>query len=313
MVSFILALSIGSVPLPVGSIWQALTGTGDDITNEIVLQLRLPRALSAFSTGGLLALSGALLQVLLGNPLAEPYLLGVSGGAAVGALSVLALGLSGHWIQGAACLGAMVSTALVFGLSRSPEAWNPTRLLLTGVVVAAGLGALVGLLLAISPEASLRGMLFWLMGDLGQAQTPTISLITLIFGVLISVLSASRLNILSQGEYTALALGVSAQKMRLFVYFLSSLLTGVAVTEAGSVGFVGLIIPHLVRLSMGTDHRFLLPAVALLGGSFLLIADTVARTVAAPQELPVGVITALLGVPAFLILLRLSNLHSHGT
>ncbi|CAK0741235.1 Hemin transport system permease protein HmuU [Gammaproteobacteria bacterium] len=306
LLALFLALGTGSVTIAPGVVWQVLMGNSDGgLAAEVVLRLRLPRAISAFATGGLLTLAGALLQVFLRNPLAEPYLLGVSGGAAVGALSVLALGLGGGWLRGAACLGALVSIALVFGLSRGPGAWNPSRLLLTGVVVAAGWGAMVGLLLAVSPDAGLRGMLFWLMGDLGQAQTPGTALITLILGLIMALVLAPRLNILVRGELSAAALGVAVEGVRLAVYLLSSVLTAVAVTEAGCVGFVGLIVPHLMRLIVGTDHRLLLPTASLLGGTLLLVADTMARTIVAPRELPVGVITALLGVPVFLVLLRL--------
>ena len=306
------ALCVGSVSLSPAAVWRALTTDTGGLTSEVVLQIRLPRALSAFATGGLLALAGALLQVLLRNPLAEPYLLGVSGGAAVGALVVLATGLAGWWLQAAACLGATVSTALVFGLSRGKGAWDPLRLLLSGVVVAAGWGAMVSLLLAISPDTGLRGMLFWLMGDLGQAETPYVALYALAIGLLLAILLAPRLNILVHGELVATALGIHAERLRISLYLLSSMLTAIAVTEAGCIGFVGLIVPHLVRQLAGSDHRFLLPAATLLGGILLLIADTLARTIVAPRELPVGVITALLGVPVFLVLLQTPSASPRG-
>ncbi|CAK0765164.1 iron complex transport system permease protein [Gammaproteobacteria bacterium] len=312
LMALFVALWVGSVPIAPGVAWALLTGSGGDgLDAEIVLRLRLPRALTAFATGGLLALSGALLQVLLRNPLAEPYLLGVSGGAAVGALSVLMAGLGGGWLRGAACYGALVSTVLVLGLSRGgPGAWHTTRVLLTGVVVAAGWGAVVSLLLAISPEAGLRGMLFWLMGDLGQSQAPEIALATLALGLVIALALAPYLNIIARGELTAAALGVAVDEIRLAVYLLSSVLTAVAVTEGGSIGFVGLIVPHIIRVIVGVDHRLLLPATVLLGGVLLLITDTVARTIAAPRELPVGVVTALIGVPVFLVLLHVNSYSS---
>ncbi len=304
LLAVLLALGVGSVPLTPSVVWTALTTGGAGLADEVVLQLRLPRALSAFATGGLLALSGALLQVLLRNPLAEPYLLGVSGGAAVGALLIVSVGLGGVWLHGAACCGALVSTLLVFGLSRGLE---PARLLLIGVVVAAGWGAVVSFLLALSPDAGLRGMLFWLMGDLGQAQFPGMTLLVLALGLVVAMFLAPRLNILLHGELTAAALGIAVEGVRITVYILSSLLTAMAVTEAGCIGFVGLIVPHLVRQIAGSDHRFLLPAATLLGGILLLLADTLARTIAAPRELPVGVMTAFLGVPVFLLLLRLPS------
>jgi len=192
---------------------------------------------------------------------------------------------------------------LVFGLSHGRGAWTETRLLLTGVVVAAGCGALVSLMLALSPQASLSTMLFWLLGDLGQNNSPGWGLTVLVAGLLLAVPFARTLNLYARGEQVAAALGENIALLRYGIYFLASLLTATAVTLAGSIGFVGLVVPHLLRLLGSTDHRRLLPDAVLLGGSLLVIADTLARTVVAPAQLPVGVLTALLGVPVFLILL----------
>ncbi len=280
------------------------SGNGAPLHERIILELRLPRALGAFAVGAMLAVAGALLQVLLGNPLADPYVLGVSGGAATGALLALLFGAAGIGVPSAALAGALFSTLLVFGLARGRGAWNPVRLLLTGVVVAAGWGAVIGLLLAVAPQASLKGMLFWLMGDLSQLENPWPGLGVLGVGLLLALPVARSLNVLARGELTAGALGVAVGPLRGFIYFTAALLTAAAVTLGGSIGFVGLVVPHLLRLTGGCDHRFLLPASALLGGTLLVVADTLARTVIAPQQLPVGVLTALIGVPLFLWLLH---------
>ena len=295
-----LALAVGSVRVPLTEVFATLLGNG---SNEVVRSLRLPRALSGFACGGLLALSGALLQVLLRNPLADPYVLGVSGGASVGALLAMLFGFAAAGINGLAFAGALSAMLVMFGLSRGDGSWTQTRLLLTGVIVAAGCGAVVALLLSIAPDQQLRGMLFWLMGDLSQTGQPELMLAALALLVLLSLPFARELNLLARGADVALTLGVPVARLRFGVYLVASLATAVAVTQAGSIGFVGLIVPHLVRLAVGNDQRLLLPASALAGGTLLVLADTLARSVIAPQQLPVGVLTALIGVPAFLLLL----------
>ena len=295
-----LALAVGSVRVPLTEVFATLLGNG---SNEVVRSLRLPRALSGFACGGLLALSGALLQVLLRNPLADPYVLGVSGGASVGALLAMLFGFAAAGINGLAFAGALSAMLVVFGLSRGDGSWTQTRLLLTGVIVAAGCGAVVALLLSIAPDQQLRGMLFWLMGDLSQTGQPELMLAALALLVLLSLPFARELNLLARGADVALTLGVPVARLRFGVYLVASLATAVAVTQARSIGFVGLIVPHLVRLAVGNDQRLLLPASVLAGGTLLVLADTLARSVIAPQQLPVGVLTALIGVPAFLLLL----------
>jgi iron complex transport system permease protein len=265
--------------------------------------LRLPRALAGFACGGLLALAGALMQVLLRNPLADPYVLGISGGAAVGAMFAILLGLSARH-QRARLRRRAGGDAAGFGLAHGDGSWTQTRLLLTGVIVAAGCGALVALMLSIAPDSKLRGMLFWLMGDLSQATSP----LALALGCSprscsVAMPFARELNLLARGADLAQALGVRSAAALRGVYLVASLATAAAVTQAGSIGFVGLIVPHLVRLAAGNDQRLLLPASALAGGSLLVLADTLARTLIAPQQLPVGVLTALIGVPVFLFLL----------
>jgi len=303
--SLVLALCVGSASVSVPGVWDTLSGGGTDLQRTLVLELRLPRALTAFAVGGLLALAGALIQVLLRNPLGDPYVLGVSGGAATGALLTMLLGLATAWVSGAALAGALGSTLLVLALARAGgQPWTPTRLLLTGVVIASGWAALIGFILTVSPDASLKNMLFWLMGDLSFADSALPALMVLCAGLLIAWGAARDLNILARGELQAMALGVTTGTLSLLVYVVSSLLTASAVTLAGSVGFVGLIVPHIIRLLGATDHRSLLPCAVLLGGSLVVCADTLARTILAPQQLPVGIITALLGVPLFLYLLN---------
>jgi iron complex transport system permease protein len=258
--------------------------------------------------GGLLAIAGVLMQVLLRNPLAEPYILGSSGGAAVAALAAMLLGLGSFFVDVAAFSGAMAATLLVFSIAHGTGSWAPARLLLTGVVLAAGFSAATTLMLALSPDQNLRGMLFWLMGDLSNTAFPTSGLPILVIGLLAAMAIGRSLNILAHGEQTAGALGVSVKPLRYFIYLLASLLTATAVTLAGSIGFVGLIVPHMLRLLGVRDHRLLLPAAALLGGSLLVVADTLARTLLAPRQLPVGILTALVGVPVFLILLHHSRI-----
>ena len=300
--SFGLALLVGSFKVAPAEVLAALLGQ-EGGAGDVVLQLRLPRALAGFACGGLLALAGALMQVLLRNPLADPYVLGISGGAGVGAMFAMLIGLPVLGINGLAFAGALGAMFLVFGLAHGDGSWTQTRLLLTGVIVAAGCGALVALMLSIAPDTKLRGMLFWLMGDLAQAGSSWPPLLALAIALALAMPFARELNLLARGLMQAQALGVAVNRLRYAIYLLASLATAASVTTAGSIGFVGLIVPHLVRLATGNDQRLLLPASVLAGGSLLVLADTLARTVIAPQQLPVGVLTALIGVPVFLFLL----------
>ena len=297
-----LALTVGSYRVAPGEVLGALLGRAGG-GGEIVVELRLPRALAGFACGGLLALAGALMQVLLRNPLADPYVLGISGGAGVGAMFALLVGLPALGVDGLAFAGALAAMFIVFGLAHGDGSWTQTRLLLTGVIVAAGCGALVALMLAIADEHKLRGMLFWLMGDLGQSARWWPPLLLLAAALALAMPFARELNLLSRGLMQARALGVAVDRLRYTIYLLASLATAASVTTAGSIGFIGLVVPHLVRLATGNDQRLLLPASVLAGGSLLVLADTLARTLIAPQQLPVGVLTALIGVPVFLFLL----------
>lgn len=286
---------------------------------ELLQQLRLPRALSAFAVGGLLALAGALMQLLLRNPLADPYVLGVSGGAATGAMlsSWLApLSLAAYAMQLGALAGALLATTMLFALARralvgltpalsaSPSG---VRLILTGVMISAGFGAVMTLLLSLAPEGQLRGMVFWLMGDLDHGALLIPAWLVLLVTTLWACLNAAQLNVLAHGDTTAQLLGIAVPRLRAAALVVASLATAAAVAMAGAIGFVGLVVPHALRLMLGNDQRLLLPASVLAGGAALTLADLLARSVVAPVQLPVGVITALVGVPVFLALLTRSR------
>lgn len=301
------ASSVGSVAMSFGQWIDALRDSGAE-HGELVWRLRLPRALAAWTVGALLSLSGCLMQVLLRNPLADPYILGVSGGAAFAALLGMTVGVAAHFIPLLALAGSLVSIVLVFGLARGTGPWSGTRLLLTGVVTASGWAALISLVLALGTDSSLRGMLYWLIGDLGYARAPAWAIVALAVIFTVCLGMARSLNVLAIGETTARLLGEPTQRLLWIVYLLASVLTAAAVSIAGNIGFVGLIVPHLVRLVVGSDHRVLLPAATLFGGLFLVISDTLARTALAPRQLPVGVVTALIGVPLFLLLLNRARL-----
>jgi iron complex transport system permease protein len=301
------AMALGSAAISVGDTIRAVGGDAPDHIRALVVDLRLPRALTAFGVGGLLAVAGVLMQVLLRNPLAEPYILGSSGGAAVAALLGMLLGWGSAIVDLAAFGGAMAATLLVFSIAQGTGNWTPTRLLLTGVVLAAGFSAATTLLLALSPDQNLRGMLFWLMGDLSFAYSPARSLWLLAAITIAATLVARHLNVLARGELQAAIVGLPVAAFRLMIFAVTALATAVSVTTVGVIGFIGLVVPHLIRLVIGSDHRIVLPASALAGGSLLVIADTLARTVMAPRQLPVGALTAALGVPLFLILMSRSR------
>jgi iron complex transport system permease protein len=297
------AVCTGSSDVGLADVIDLLSDSTDSTTRDVLLGLRLPRALAAYGTGASLALAGAMMQVLLRNPLADPYILGTSGGAAVAALTVMLAGGSVLLVDISAFAGALGSTFLVFLIARRGGNLAPGRLLLTGVVIAAGWSAVISLMLATSPEANLRSLLFWLMGDFSFAGNPLPGLIVAAAALAVGLMLARSLNVLSTGDQQATLLGLSVKPVRAGIFILSALLTAVAVTTAGTVGFIGLVVPHLIRLLSGMDHRSLLPGAALAGGALLVVADTVARTIVAPLQLPVGAITAVIGVPLFLFLL----------
>jgi iron complex transport system permease protein len=304
-----IGMTTGAARLPLGAVLGALAGGGDPTTRAIVLELRLPRVVLALVAGGGLAVAGAVFQALLRNALAEPYILGVAGGAAVGAVAALTLGLA-HLpgaVPAAALVGAIGAILLVLRIAvHTGRALDTRVLLLAGVVVGAFFNAVILLLLTLADVESFRSAVFWMMGSLAAASWRGAGILAaaVLPATLLLFALARPLNLLAIGEETALFLGTRVGRVKLVAYFAASLLVAVAVAACGVIGFVGLIVPHAVRLAWGSDHRLLLPACVLGGGAFLLLTDTAARTVAAPAELPVGVVTALLGVPLFVLLLR---------
>jgi len=305
--AFLAALATGSADVSLRESLGALQGTAPQHIQSLVLELRLPRAMTAFAVGGLLAVAGVLMQVLLRNPLAEPYILGSSGGAAVAALLAMIFGMSSLIVDLSAFGGAMAATLLVFAIAHGTGSWAPARLLLTGVVLAAGFSAATTLLLALSPDQNLRGMLFWLMGDLSFAFDPARCLWLLAILLVVGMASARHLNVLSRGELQAAIVGLPVKGFRYLIFSAAALATALSVTTVGVIGFIGLVVPHLIRIVAGSDHRVVLPASALAGGTLLVIADTLARTLMAPRQLPVGALTAAIGVPLFLILMSKSR------
>ena len=299
---FLVALLPGSSGIGLREALAALAGSGDEATRNVLIAVRLPRVLAAFGVGSLLALSGVLLQALFRNSLADPYVLGVSGGAAVGALLAMIAGAAAFVVQSAAVAGALGAVGLVYLLARGG---GTPRLLLTGVVLASACGALVSVLLALADSSRVRGMVFWLAGDLEWAVQPLLSAGAALIAVAAAILLARPLNVLAAGELRARTVGLALEAWRTVLFIVCATLTAIAVVSAGTVGFVGLITPHAVRLVLRTsDHRLVAPAAALSGGMLLAAADLVARTIAAPRQLPVGAIMALVGAPLFVVLLR---------
>jgi iron complex transport system permease protein len=292
----------------VGALSEFLHGAPSTLAATL-LELRLTRALSAFGIGAMLALAGVMMQALLRNPLADPYVLGVSGGSSVGALMAM-LFFNAAWIVDLAAFGGAVTVALLLYLLahrdlRSGVADGGTSLLLlTGVIIASGCYALVTLMLSIAPDNRLRGMVFWLIGDLSGTQLRWMPWIVLCLALVFAARAARSMNVIALHAEAAATLGVGVGALRQGLFFCSALLTASAVSNGGSIGFVGLIVPHACRFALGPDHRLLLPAATIVGGSFLVLADTLARSIVAPQQLPVGVITALIGVPLFLLQLH---------
>jgi iron complex transport system permease protein len=318
LIFIVVASAIGAERLPVVSSLCALFTNGNSscgLTVEqsaILFDIRLPRVLLAASVGASLATAGAGYQALLRNPLAEPYLLGISNGAAVGTMVALVFfgtGQSSEWLRPVmAFAGALGSTFIVYRLARGRTGVSPEKLILAGVIVTTFLSSAIVFITAMMDATRIRSFTFWLLGDLSGASRSllVVALIAAVIGATILTLNARSLNLLMLGERDAFDLGVETDRVRLIVFLAASLLVGASVASSGSVGYVGLVIPHLVRLSLGSDNRTAVPASALAGAVFVIAADTVARTVIAPRELPVGAITALIGAPLFIYLLRRS-------
>ena len=310
MGAFAVSIWLGSVPLTPSEVVTALTGGGDPNVQRIVVELRAPRATLAILVGGGLALAGAVFQALLRNPLAEPYILGISGGAATGAVLALSLGLvaSHSWaLPAASFTGALLAIVLVMRVAAAADDRVDVRvLLLAGVVVGAFFTACISFVLSVSDARTVRSAVLWMMGSLAGADWPTVATVTLYTVPAVVLLAglARPLNLMAIGEETAGYLGTNVERVKKTAYVVASLLTAAGVAATGVIGFVGLIVPHGVRLVVGSDYRMLLPLSFLAGAVFLTLADVVARTILSPTEVPIGVITAFVGVPLFLILLR---------
>jgi iron complex transport system permease protein len=301
--AWIAALSVGSVALERGDWFAALVGGGSDLARDIVWGLRAPRAFAGFACGALLALTGVLLQALLRNPLADPYVIGVSSGASAGALTAMLFGASVITTPLAAMAGAaLVSVALIAFAARS-TGWDPYRVLLAGVGLASAGGALVSVILTLAPAQQLHGMLFWLIGDLSAVDDSRWAWGVLAIALIATITIATELDLLALGPLKATSLGVAVTRLQWIGYGAAIATTSAAVLVGGNIGFVGLVVPHLLRLTGVNHHRLLLPLAALAGGGLVVAADTLARTIWAPIELPIGAITALLGVPVLLFLL----------
>jgi len=317
--STVVAVSLGPVQVPVdvtaGVIAHRLAPqlagpAGTPVEQQIVWDLRLPRALLALLVGAGLALVGTVLQAVVRNPLADPYLLGVSGGAAFGAVAVLVLGsaaVGGLPLTAAAFAGGLAATGVVYLLAQRRGRVTPTRLILAGVAVAYLFQAGYSYLLVTAPSPQgLQGVLFWLLGSLALIRWDGLAVpaAVLAAGTVALLLEARPLNALLTGDDAATSLGVDVQRLRLRMVVVTSLLTGVLVAVSGAIAFVGLVVPHAVRLLVGSDHRRVLPVALLTGAVFLQLVDTLARTVRPPVELPLSILTAAVGVPFFLWLLR---------
>lgn len=299
LLSVVIGVSFGSEPINFHSI--------SDLQKSILLEIRLPRVLLAATVGASLSISGAALQALLRNPLADPYLLGVSNGAALGTLLAFVFLESIPFSRPVmAFTGAAIATFIVYRIAKTAAGMTSERLVLSGVIVTTFLSSLIILLTSVLDAARLQGFTFWLLGDLSQATYWSVSLtgVALILAGFALIKQSRALNLMMIGERDALDLGVETALVRLTVFAAASALVGASVAAGGSVGYVGLTVPHLVRLAGGSDNRFVLPMSLCVGASFVVIADTVARVSIAPRELPVGAITALVGAPVFIYLLR---------
>ena len=309
----VVAATLGSESIPVMNVMRALLTGGTSmgaLTStqvSILFDIRLPRILLAATVGASLAAAGASYQALLRNALAEPYLLGISNGAAVGTMVALVFMGLNEWTRPMmAFAGALLATFVVYRLARGRAGASPERLILAGVIVTTFQSSLIVFITTLMDATRIRSFTFWLLGDLSQASSGSlwIAVASTIIGVAVLTLNARPLNLMMLGERDAFDLGVEVERVRLQVFLAASLLVGVSVALSGSVGYVGLVVPHLVRLSTSGDNRLTIPAAALAGAVFVVVADTVARTVIAPRELPVGAITALIGAPLFIYLLK---------
>jgi iron complex transport system permease protein len=307
MACLLIGLSAGAVPLPLRSVWDGLWNGGSD-ASSIVRDLRAPRVMLAFLVGGSLGVCGAALQAMIRNPLAEPYLLGLSSGAGLGAVIAIASRAGGAWaVPIAAFIGALAAVALVYRLSLvSGRRLDPHVLLLSGVVVGAFAGALMSAVMVLSDAPGVRNAFLWLLGGFGAASWRALGVFSVYASLPIALLlfHARSLDLIALGDEPAQHLGADVDRLRRLIYLCTALLTAASVATCGIIGFVGLVVPHAVRTMFRPVHRTLLPVVFVVGGCFLVLADVVSRIAVRPLELPVGVVTALIGVPLFALLLR---------
>ena len=311
-VSIVLAITVGPADISPADVWSSVLhhlGLGDSplttLRDGIVWELRLPRVLTAAAVGAGLAISGAVMQALTRNPLADPYLLGLSSGASLGAVAVLLLGAT-VLLAPAAFIGALAALIATLFIARASGPLTPSRTVLAGVAVSSLAAALTSFVIFWTATGdSYREILGWLLGSLAGARWPAVAIaLGAIVVVGIPLTAAARtLDAFAFGDTAAASLGVSVERTRWILLVATALLTGAMVSVSGSIGFVGLVLPHAVRLVVGAGHRALLPLSGLLGAVFLIWADTVARTLFDPRELPVGIVTAIVGVPLFVLLL----------
>ena len=312
LLSMFLGLSIGPTGQDVSEVLRTILGRGDDqaITGAIIWRIRFPRVLLAALVGSTLSLGGLVFQALLRNPLAEPYILGISGGSAVGAILGIMLGLSRFpGVAVLAFLGSMATLIMVLFIASGQKMIKENALLLGGVMVNAFCSAIIMFLVSLTKDARLHSVLFWLMGDLSMSDSSQVLILLLILVPCFTVVMVlgRTMNLLLLGEETALNLGVNVRAVSIGLLVLTSLMVSLTVCQSGLVGFVGLVMPHLLRLLLGPDHRVLVPACILGGACFMVDCDLLARTLPAQGELPVGVITALIGAPLFIFLLHRSK------
>lgn len=318
--SFLVSLTFGSVSYETTQVWEVVSAHlrggehPDRAVNDIVWELRVPRGLIAMIVGAGLALAGSAMQTLVRNPLADPYLLGISSGASVGATAVITLGVFsglGLWaLSGGALIGALGATAAVYLVTRLQGGITPLRLILSGVVLSSAFSAVASLLVFRSPDArAAQSVMFWMLGSVSGAQWNRVllPLLVVIIAFLVLLLLSPRLDALAAGPDTAAALGVRVSLLRKVLFLIQALLVGSMVAVAGGIGFVGLVIPHLSRLLVGSMHRRLLPVALVCGALFLLWVDVLARVIAPPQEIPLGVVTGIIGAPVFLLLMGRSR------
>ncbi|MET0921471.1 MAG: iron ABC transporter permease [Acidimicrobiia bacterium] len=325
VVASIVAIGIGAFHASPGEVLSVIAhrlglniGTQPDaLVDSVVWDIRIPRVLLAMVVGGALGCAGAAMQGAFANPLAEPGIIGVSSGAALGAVAAIVLGftLLDTWsVAGAAFVGGLITVAIVYFASRSDGRTEVVTLILTGVALNALTGAVIGLFTYLSTDAELRSITFWTLGSVAQATWPKVLVVMpiAIIGIILASSQARKLDLLSLGERSARHLGVNVERLRILMLVVVAMLTASAVAVSGIILFVGLVMPHIIRMIAGPGHRVLLPASALAGALALVVADTVSRTVIAPSEIPLGVLTALVGAPFFLWMLRRTRARQGG-